>query len=177
MSHPISFSIPGVGLIAVLGKHYDGDLTDDFIQQWLYDLYAKYRAEPDYLLCSQRDARALHRLILSDRYLYRFSMEYSRVAREEKSDDWPGEYYPNKVSGSPLMLVVFPGLPPETLFVGNLLKVERETVIQDEGLFTRIERTYTPEFERATMFFDYWKAWQAWQQQRQQDKQEKEEGT
>ena len=132
---PIDFSIPGVDMIAVLGRRYV-ELSDELIQQWLYELVRVRLVEPDYLLVTQETRHELRRLIASD---LRMATWLAQQRWNDKGEF--AERYPNKVTGGSLAIVVFPGLPEKTLFVGSLLIVRNETV-QLDGPKRTITRTY-----------------------------------
>lgn len=130
MHKPINFSLPGVGVLALLGKSYE-TLTDLFIQEWLQSLYYEYGVEPDYLLVSQTERNELHRILVHDFYMWN---------RYEISRDGI-EGYPNRITGHPLTLVVFPGLPEKTIFLGSLLELASEEK-RIQGSTTVVTRTF-----------------------------------
>jgi hypothetical protein len=120
---PIHFSLPGVGMITVIGKQYE-ILTDDFIQQWLHDLARDYNVAPDYLLVSEGARSELRRIIMTDLYMRDWAMQYAQDEQGERA-----ERYPNKVTGGqPLTIVVFPGLPEKTLCLASMLTMVSEEV-------------------------------------------------
>ena len=53
-----------------------------------------------------------------------------------------GERYPNKVAGSSVLLVVFPGLPEKTLFAASLLTMAEERSYTDGTGGNHVTRTY-----------------------------------
>src|SRR5713226_6483554 len=108
---PINISLPGAGMIAIVSKRYD-ILTDEFIQQWLYDLARDYRIEPEYLLVSQEGQRALRHLVAEDLRLYYWMVDYVDLNQSDKAER--AKWYPNKITGNALTIVVFPGLPEKT---------------------------------------------------------------
>jgi hypothetical protein len=133
--HPINFSLPGVGIIAVIGRQYE-TLTDEFIQQWLYDLYRDYLVTPDYLLVSQEVRHELHRIVMSDLHMYSW---VTRNAQDDRGE--VAERYPNRITGKSLTMVVFPGLPEKTLFLASMLKMAHEEV-QVRGSTSVVTRSY-----------------------------------
>lgn len=133
---PINFSLPGVGLIAMVSKRYE-TLTDGFIQEWLYDLYCDYLVTPDYLLVSQEVRNELHRIVIADLHMYGW---FNRYAQDESGE--VAERYPNKVGGPPLTIVVFPDLPENTLFLASMLKMAHEEVQYPTPGSVKITRSY-----------------------------------
>lgn len=135
MSKPINISLPGSGMIAMVSKRYV-TLDDAFIQQWLHDLYRDYQVEPDYLLVSGEVRQELHRNVMADLHMYSW---VSRYAQDENGE--AAERYPNKVTGHPLAIVVFPGLPEKTLFAASMLTIASE-YSRTDGLGHEVTRTY-----------------------------------
>jgi len=133
--YPVSLSLPGAGMIAVLGRRYE-TLTDEFIQQWLSDLVRVYLVNPDYLLVTEQVRHDLYRIVMSDVYMSHWAFQYARNDKGEVA-----ECYPNKFTGKPLTIVVFPGLPEKTLMVASLLEMKDEDVRVD-GLSEVVTRTY-----------------------------------
>ena len=123
-------------MITVIGKQYE-TLTDEFIQQWLHDLYRDYRVVPDYLLASEEVRRELRRIVMTDLHMSHWAMQYAQDEQGERA-----ERYPNKVTGGlPLTIVVFPGLPEKTLCLASMLKMVSEEV-EVKGETQVVTRSY-----------------------------------
>ena len=114
---PVKFTLPGAGVIAVVGRQYE-TLSDAFIQQWMYELLLNYRVSPDYLLLSAEARHVLYRVLMESLY-------WPYVIHRDEAGE-PREVYPNRAAGTLLTLVVFPGLPDKTLFAASLLEVKEE---------------------------------------------------
>lgn len=138
MSHnPITFSLPGVDVITTVSKRYD-TLTDEFIQQWLLELMLQWNVVPDYLLVNAQTRDELHRLVMNDLYMY------SYVAMQVQGDGQTERYF-NRVTGTPLTIVVFPGLPEKTLYLASMLKIAKEHDNTDAFGHTVVQRTYAKQ--------------------------------
>ncbi len=118
--NPVTFSLPGAGVIAVVGRQYE-TLDDAFIQQWMVELILNYRVSPDYLLLSAEARHDLYRIVMSDLHMFNLVHHYA-------INNDGNECYPNRASGTLLTLVVFPGLPEKTLFAASALKILKEEV-------------------------------------------------
>lgn len=121
---PVTLSLPGAGLIAMTGRHYD-TLDDAFIQQWMVELLLNYRVSPEYLLLSAEARQTLYHLLMTSLYPY-----WRPYATTDEQGE-PREVYPNRAAGTLLTLVVFPGLPENTLYAASLLKLEEERTCRD----------------------------------------------
>src|SRR5487761_1349076 len=139
--HPVQASLPGAGMIAVLGRPYE-TLTDGFIQDWMFELARTHEVSPDYLLVSQEIRSELHRIVQDDLHLWQWAAQHARDADSREV----AERYPNKITGKPLCIVVFPGLPAKVLFVASLLEM-RDEKTRIDGLARIVTRTYAGIWE------------------------------
>ena len=130
-------------MITVISKRYE-TLTDEFIQQWLYDLVRDYQVEPEYLLVSHEGQRALRRLVAEDIRLYHWAVDYMDVDQRDKAER--AERYPNKITGNALTIVVFPGLPEKTLCLASMLKMVSEEV-EVKGATRVVTRSYDRQWD------------------------------
>jgi len=136
-SYPINISLPGAGMIAMVSKRYN-TITDEFIQQWLYDLYEKYMVQPEYLLVSQATSDEIHYMLMEEMYSHGYIRIYADNEQGERE-----ERYPNKITYQPLRIVVFPGLPEKTLFSASMLTMANEhSTIDALGNITTVTRKY-----------------------------------
>ena len=101
-------NIPGMGLISLLSKPYD-ELTDEFIQRWLYQLYNDHLIDPEYLFVNEKGKREVHRI-----------MESMQGYRRPANNDLVSRYV-NQTTGTPMYIVTLLTSPDNLLLVGNLV--------------------------------------------------------
>jgi hypothetical protein len=117
---PITLSIPDAGMLAVVANTYE-ILTNDWFQQWMYNLLNENRASPDYLLMSHETRNDFIRLKKSAWSYFLRAIPFDDIATFF-------ECYPNMITGKQLPMVVFPDIAPKTVLATSHLTVARESI-------------------------------------------------
>src|SRR5690242_13813170 len=110
---PGSFLEPQQAMVSALYRTYDV-LTDEFIQRWLYQLYADHRIDPEYLFVSEQGRRDVRKVFEAMPRAFWFAGTGMTV------DDIVSRYA-NQSTGTQMHVVVLPTLEDKMLMVGNLV--------------------------------------------------------
>lgn len=103
-------------LLSLLSRPYE-DLTDEFIQRWLYQLYFDHRIDPEYLFTNQKGRHDLRKIIES--------LQWCGPFGGRAVDDILSRYL-NQSTGTLMHIVTLPTLSDNLLLVGNLVLHSQE---------------------------------------------------